>query len=367
MVLMDAASKVTIKDIARIAKVSTATVSLVLNNRPGVGKETRYRVLRVARELKYTPNLVARSLVKRQSDAVALMITNTRNPIFPEIAAGVAEVLEDQGYSLNIVSTYDDLEIEAKEIANLRSRGIDGIITSCSLAKDPPLEELVEDGFPLVSVLRRTVTAPKQDYVMVDNVHGGYLAAEHLIRLGHERIAIITGPQNTSTGQERLQGALAAFQAYEVPLRHELIYEGDYFKECGYLATHFYLSLPEERRPTAIYSANDDMAMGAFEALLDAGLDIPEDIALVGFNNVEATSLRTIEMTTIEQHAHEMGRLAAERVIQKIKQLPGSQAPQQVMLEPKLVVRRTCGYGPRQYLRNRIPFSYPSDMEAANV
>lgn len=344
-------SRVTIKDIARLAQVSPSTVSLVLNKKPGVAKDTRYRVLRVARELNFTPNLVARSLVKRQSNSVGLMITNTKNPIFPEIGAGVEEVLSEQGLSLNLISTFDDAEIERKKIEDMRARGTDGLIISCALVQDPPLAQLQEDGFPLISVLRRVYDCPEMDYVIVDNLRGGYLAVEHLVRMGHERIAVIMGPQDTSTGQERLQGGLSAMKAYGIAVDRDLIFEGDYFRECGYLATNSFLDLPPTRRPTAIFSCNDDMAMGAFEAILDANLSIPEDMALVGFNNVEATSLRTIEMTTIEQHSVEMGRLAAGRIIQKINRGRGYRKPYQLVLEPSLVIRKTCGFSQRGYLR----------------
>ncbi len=347
--------QVTIKDIARIAQVSPSTVSLVLNGKPGVGKQTRYRVLRVARELNYTPNLVARSLVRKQSDSVALMITNTRNPIFPEIGAGVEEVLSEAGVTLNILSTFDDSEIEGKKIENMRARGTDGIITSCALLDDEHLKGLVESDFPTVSVLRRVYSVPELDYVIVDNVKGGYLAVEHLIRLGHTRIGVVMGPANTSTGRERLKGAKLALKRYKVRTSSQLFFEGDYFRECGYFATNHFLSLPDKERPTAIYSCNDDMAMGAFEAILDAGLKVPEDIALVGFNNVEATSLRTVEMTTVAQHSLEMGRKAAERILQRINRRRGYRKKFQITLEPELVVRKTCGFHLRGYSRKALP------------
>ncbi len=347
--------QVTIKDVARLSQVSPATVSLVLNGKPGVGKQTRYRVLRVARELSYTPNLVARSLVRKQSDSVALMITSTKNPIFPEIGAGVEEVLSEAGMSLNILSTFDDEEIEGKKIENMRARGTDGLITSCALLDDRHLMELVHSGFPVVSVLRRVYDAHQLDYVIVDNLKGGYLVVEHLIRLGHVRIGIITGPANTSTGRERLRGAQAALKRYRVPPNPHLLFEGDYFRECGYFAANHFLGLPRKKRPTAIFSCNDDMAMGAFEAILDAGLRVPDDVALVGFNNEEATSLRTVEMTTVDQHSVDMGRQAAQRILQRINRRPGYRKPFKVTMEPELVVRKTCGFHLRGYRRKALP------------
>jgi LacI family transcriptional regulator, galactose operon repressor len=179
--------------------------------------------------------------------------------------------------------------------------------------------------------------------VIVDNVQGAYLAAQHLIRLGHTRIGVIKGPTNTSTGIERFEGAVNALRDHGVPLPEQLIFTGDFFKQCGYMGTHQFLRLPRAQRPSAIYACNDDMAMGAFEAILDAGLKIPEDMALVGFNNVEATSLRTVEITTIDQQPHEMGRLAALRLMEKL-QASGPLQVYRKVLSARLVIRRSCGF-----------------------
>jgi LacI family transcriptional regulator len=336
--------RITIKDISRVTDVSLATVSLVLNGKPGVSAETRYRILRVARELNYTPNLVARSLVQqRQHRSVALMITNTRNPIFPEIAAGVEEVLRARGYALTLASTYDDLDLEVKEIESITARGVDGIITSSALAGAPHLKKLLDAGFPLVSVLRR-FEADALDYVVVDGVKGSYLAVDHLARLGHRRIGILSGPLNTSTGVERLDGALKALADHGVQLPRQLRYAGDFSRQSGYLAALRFFALPARQRPTALFAANDDMAIGAFEAIVDRGLRVPEDVAVVGFNNAAATAWNSFQITTVEQHADEMGRLAARRLIQVIEKEPGHDRPCRIVLEPKLVIRRSCGW-----------------------
>jgi LacI family transcriptional regulator len=337
--------RITIKDIARVARVSPATVSMALNGKAGVSSDVRYQILRVARELSYTPNLVARSLVNRHSRSVALMITHTRNPIFPEIAASVEEVLRASGYSLSIISTYDDLELEAKAVDAIRARGIDGIVTSSLLIGSAPLRQLARERFPVVAVLRRPAGRDAQllDHVVVDGVKGSRRAVEHLVGLGHRRIAVIAGPTGTTTGVERLEGALAALKAHGLSLPAALRFQGDYSRESGYLATYGFLALPRKDRPTAIYAANDDMAMGAFEAVLDAGARVPDDVALVGFNNVAATAWKTYQITTVDQHADEMGRRAAERVIQLIEKAPGHDQPFHVVLDPQLVVRRSCG------------------------
>jgi LacI family transcriptional regulator len=336
--------KTTIVDIARAARVSPATVSMVLNGKPGVGRSTRAEVLRLARRLHYAPNLVARSLVKRRSKSVALMVSHTRNPIFPEIASGVEGVLRGYGYSLYLISTWDDPEVEAREIQEIKSRGIDGIITSASLVSGPHLGALLDEGYPVVAVLRRPSGLRRLDYVGVDNVKGAAVAVKHLARLGHTRIGVISGPPTTSTGLERLEGALRALRDCGLALAPGLSYKGDFSRECGHDAARRFLGLPPRRRPTAVFAANDSTAMGAFEAVLEAGLRVPEDLAIVGFNNVEATSWKTFEITTVEQHPHEMGRRAAERVVQLIERRPGHDRPCQVLLEPRLVIRKSCGF-----------------------
>jgi LacI family transcriptional regulator len=334
---------ITIKDIARITRVSPATVSLALNGKPGVGDDVRYQILRVARELHYTPNLVARSLVNRHSRSVALLISHTRNPIFPEIAAAAEEVLRASGYSLTIISTYDDPELEVKEFKGIQARGIDGIITSALLSEDGHVRRLASEGFPVVAVLRRMFGRNAIDHVVVDGVKGSYRAVEHLVQLGHRKIGIVAGPTRTTTGVERLEGALQALRAHRLALTPALRFQGDFSRETGYLATHRFLKLPRKDRPTAVFAANDDMAMGAFEAILDSGARIPEDVAVVGFNNVAATSWKTYQITTVDQHADEMGRRAAERVIQLIEKKPGHDEPCRIVLDPRLVVRRSCG------------------------
>lgn len=335
---------VTIKDIARIAKVSPSTVSLVMNNKPGIHQETRYRVHKIAQALNYRPNLVARSLVKGRSHAIAMLITSTLNPIFPEMAAGMDEVLRKHGYSLSIISTHGNEEVEAFEIDKIRARGIDGIITSDALLHDENVKELVKSGYPVVSILRRVYECEELDFVVVDGVKGGYLAAEHLIRLGHTRIGLIKGPLDTSTGMERAEGAIKAFQDYGLPVEDELVHQGDFFKDSGYVGTRQFLMLNPQRRPTAIFAGNDEMALGAFEAIWEAGLKVPQDIALVGFNNVATTALRSIEITTVSQNKQEMGRLGAKRLIDKIEKNRGYKKLCHIVLEPRLVVRKSCGF-----------------------
>jgi LacI family transcriptional regulator len=336
--------EITIKDVARIARVSPSTVSLALNNKPGVNQQTRFRVHKIAEALNYRPNLVARSLVKGRSHAIAMLITNTLNPIFPEMAAGMDEVLRKHGYFLSIISTHGDEKLEAAEIEKIRARGIDGIITSDARIDSENLKQLAKTGYPVVSILRRVYDCEELDFVVVDGVEGSYMAVEHLIRLGHKKVAIIKGPLNTSTGLERAEGAVKALEDYGIPLEEQLVYQGDFSKESGRLGMKRFLDLGPDRRPTAVFAGNNEMALGAFEVVWDAGLRIPQDVALVGFNNVATTAIRSIEITTVSQNKQEMGRQGAQRLIAKIEKKRGYNKPFQVVLEPRLIIRKSCGF-----------------------
>lgn len=344
-------TKLTIKDIAKKAGVSPSSISIVLNNREGVSDKTRDRVLKIIKEFHYTPNQVARSLVQRRSRSIGMVIPNTYNySVFPELAWGVETVLQQQGYSLSLISTHDDPELEAREIENAKARGIDGIITSSAVLGTQNLPRLVEEGFPIISLLRRVYDCPQLEFVIVDHSKGGYLASEHVIRMGHSKIGILRGPANLSPGLERYEGAIQAAADYGIVLYSELIRKGSFSQEFGYESTSDMLKLGKKRRPTAIVCGNDDMALGSFEAILDAGMEVGREIAVVGFNNIKTTSLKRIEITTISQESQEMGRLAAKRLIERIENTEQLSKPYRKTLEPHLVIRRSCGYAPGKYL-----------------
>lgn len=347
---------VTIKDISRLANVSPATVSFVMNNKPGVSAETRARVLQIAEALNYKPNLVARSLVNGRSKLIAMLISSTRNPLFPELADGVDQALKAKGYTLSIISTNDDEQVEAREIAALRYRGFDGVIISSTLQNNRELDKLVESGFPVISVLRRDYSCTNLNYIIPDGIKGGYLAMEHLIRLGHHRIGIIKGPEKTSTGLERLKGALQAMADYGIHASDTLVRKGDFFMASGYAAAADLMHLPPEKRPSALYACNDDMAIGALEALLERNIKVPREVALIGFNNTAVTALKSVSLSTISLQKGYIGNQAASRLIDIIENKQDGRKTFQVMLEPELVIRRTCGFALQgKYQVDKIP------------
>jgi LacI family transcriptional regulator len=214
----------------------------------------------------------------------------------------------------------------------------------------------VAEGFPFVLVNRRVHNRrleKKIDCVVLDNVTGGYMAIEHLFGLGHRSIAIITGALDTSTAKERTQGARKALMDHGLPVRPDLIRECSYSKQGAYLATREMLAL--QSPPTAIFAENDYMALGVREAILDSELLIPEDVALVGFDDIEATSLRGVEITTISQKKYEMGALAVDCLVERIrgKRLQA----RQIVLRPEVIIRMSCGFVAKGLEEHRNEFS----------
>jgi LacI family transcriptional regulator len=334
----------TIKDIAKIAVVSPTAVSMALNDRPRIGQETRKRILRIAKELNYQPNFVARSLVIKRSHTIGLIITTIMNPFYPELAKGIEDKALELGYNIILCSTNYDLKLEKYYIDMLRSKGVDGIIFSSVEINDPNIKPLIEDHFPFILVNRRIhnrFIAKKIDYIVLDNFLGGYLAMEHLLKLGHHRIGIIAGALNISTAVEKTEGVKKSLKDYGIKLDPNLMRECNFSKELAYHATKKFLSM--ETPPTAIFAQNDYMSLGVREALLDSGLKIPENMALVGFDDIASTALRGVEITTVSQKKYEMGALAVRILIDKIKN--GTPAGvNQIILEPELIIRNSCGY-----------------------
>jgi LacI family transcriptional regulator len=337
--------KATIKDIARSARVSATAVSLALNNRPRIGAETRERILRIAKELNYRPNLAARSLVSRQTQTIGLIITTITNPFYAELAKGIEDKAFELGYSIIFCSTNEDVKLEEFHVNNLRGKGVDGIIFSSVKNDDPNLLPLLEDQFPFILVNRRIhdpALKKRIDYVVLDNYAGAFQIMDHLYGLGHRRIGILAGAMDTSTATERTEGAKKFLKERECRWDPALFAVCHYSKERAYHATQKFIGM--KLPPTAIFAENDYMALGARDAILDAGWKIPEDMALVGFDDIGETALKGVEITTVSQKRYEMGALAVKVLVEKIKEGSPRMA-NQIILQPELIIRKSCGEG----------------------
>jgi len=346
--------KPTIKDIARMARVSPTAVSMALNDRPRIGSETRKRILRIAKKLHYQPNFVARSLVMKRSHTLGVIITTIMNPFYPELAKGIEDRALESGYNIILCSTNYDLRLEKHYIDMLRSKGVDGIVFSSVEVDDPNIKPLIEDRFPFVLVNRRIhnrFLERKVDQIVLDNVSGGYMAMEHLYKLGHRRIGIIAGGLNTSTAVERTEGAKKLVKDYGLTFDSNLMMECRFSKDSAYESMKKFLSM--KNPPTAVFAENDYMALGSREAVLEAGLKIPEDMALVGFDDIVAGALKGVEITTVSQKKYEMGSLAVKILIDKIRDGTPSMV-HQTILEPELIIRNSCGYRLYGYSREDL-------------
>lgn len=330
----------TLEDIARLAGVSRSTVSRVVNNHPGVRPEVRERVWKIIREVGYQPHAAARSLATRRSDIIGLVIpeavsTLFIDPFFSLLIRGITDACYEQGYHLMLALFSTPAQEEDLYNRLLRSQYLDGVILASTRLDDPLIERLVNDGVPFVSVGRHP--HPQVSYVDVDNVAGARMAVDYLIRQGHTRVATITGPLNMAAGQDRLEGYRQSLAAHHIPLDEGLIVEGDFTENSGLIAMRHLLAL--EERPSAVFVASDAMAMGALRAIRSAGLQVPDDVAVVGFDDIPQAAYMDPPLTTVRQPIQRMGEMAVRVLADMIAQ--SVDIPQRIVLLPELVIRST--------------------------
>ncbi len=331
---------VTIKDIAKRANVSYATVSRALNNKYGVKPATHEKIVKIAKELHYNPNSIAQGLVKNRTYTVGLILPDITNPYFPEVAHGVENHLSANGYSVFLCNTDWDPHRERRFVTLLSRRRTDGLIISPASGKIDELEKTVGKEIPLVYVSN----APKKTEhfsVVIDNVRGGYLATEHLITCGYETIGFIGVAEGSMMDDDRLEGYMLAMKQYDREVIDRFIHLGSFRGSSAYEAVSRMIA--NKDFPRAFFVQNDVLAVSALHAVKDAGLTVPDTIAIVGFDDISYASFREIQLTTIRQPQKAMGRIAARLLL---GQMEGARkAPtRNIVLEPELVVRKTsCG------------------------
>jgi LacI family transcriptional regulator len=331
----------TIREIAVLAGVSTATVSHVLNETVRVSPKLRQRVLRVVCDLNYQPNYLARSLRTRQSHTVGMIIANIRNPFFPAEVRGVEDVLRREGFNLIVGNTDYDPAQEEDYFRTFCAKRVDGIVLVTTLTAPP--EYLRRHNFqttPMVYI-DHVFRGVEGDSVLIDNVRGSYRAVCHLLERGHRRVGIITGTLKTLMAPRRLRGYELALKNHGVPLRQELIREGHYDEQSGYERTKELLSL--RPRPTALFVCNGLMTIGCLQALADAGVRCPEEIALVSFDDLDWFKLTRPRISAVVNPAYELGTNAAELLVARMtKRVAGP--PQWRRLRAELVIRESSDW-----------------------
>lgn len=328
----------TIYDVAERAGVAPATVSRVINESGYVSEETRVRVRRAIDELGYTPNRLARGLRSKQTQTIGLVVTDITNPFWTTVARGVEDAANQAGFSVILCNT-DESDAKQDQYVNLLlEKQVDGFLLVPATRHGTAVSLVQERAVPIV-VLDRRVPFPV-DTVRGDSEGGAYQLTEHLLRLGHRRIALLGGSVDVSTAQERAVGYRRALEEAGIPVDESLILHRAFTQQAGYAMTQ--VALKMELRPTALFAVNNFIAIGAARALRDAELRVPEDVALVSFDDLPTTLIVEPFLTVAAQPAYEMGRLATELLMTRISgQATGDH--REIILPTKLIVRRSSG------------------------
>ena len=309
----------------------------MINETRFVSEELRARVLEAMEELSYQPSAVARSLRRKETQTIGMMVPDSSNPFFAEVARGIEDTSFDQGYSVILCNSDGDMEKEQFYINVLVEKRVDGIIFVAAGGSAQHIRSLLERDMPLV-IVDREIAGVEVDSVLTDNLQGGYLATQHLIELGHRRIGCITGPSDLTPSAERVLGYKRALAEYNLVVNEDLILKGDFQYESGYQAAREFLTMNEP--PTAVFACNDLMAVGAVSGVRRNGRRVPWDLAVVGFDDIALASFTNPPLTTVAQPKHEMGVLAAQMLMERIKDK--TMPPRRRLLETTLVVRESC-------------------------
>ncbi|MCL4515946.1 MAG: LacI family transcriptional regulator [Firmicutes bacterium] len=328
----------TIKEVAERAGVNPSTVSRVINEDPklSIREETRNRILQAIEELQYRPNAVARSLRLKTTGTVGMIIPDITNPFFPEIIKGAESAASERELSLILCNTDENPEKERSYIELLTEKQVDGILLASAYIQDETVDLVTKRKIPYVLV-NRTARNAVGASVRVDDVLGAQLAIQHLVALGHRRIAHISGLLYTETGLDRLEGYRRTLNQCQIPFLSEYMVEARFSERDGYLAMERLLALPDP--PTGVFAANDLIALGAMSAIRDHGWSVPEDISVVGFNDTWLAEKVHPPLTSVKVPLYDMGYLAVESLARKIL---GETMPQdKIVLKPELMIRRS--------------------------
>jgi LacI family transcriptional regulator len=328
----------TIRDVAKAAGVSQATASRVAGKYGYVSAKNRQKVLKAIRDLSYRPNRIARSMVTKSTQTVGLVVTDIQNPFFAELARGIEEVAWAHGYTLILANTDESLERESAILTVLQEKMVDGLIlVPASSRPSDTRTALNNQGIPVV-LLDRASADLDVDTVLVDNENAAYQAVSYLIGLGHKRIGMIVDSLEITTNEERLAGYRSAMYDHGLPIEKDLLQPCLYTRESAYEITREMLKMPD--RPTALFTAFNFISIGALRAIQEAGLQIPRDISMVGFDEVDSNHLNYPQLTVVVQPVSDMARVAGERLIARLQ--GDKTMAQEIRLKTKFVLRESC-------------------------
>ncbi|WP_270573074.1 LacI family DNA-binding transcriptional regulator [Bacillus glycinifermentans] len=326
---------VTIKDIARLANVSHTTVSRALNNSPLIKEKTKQKILDIAAEMNYKPNFNAKSLVTQKTFTVGLFLTSltdgTSSSFFADVLRGVNNVI-DEHYNM-FVRGIDDYH----DLSSIHRNRYDGIILISQSERDQAFIDHVSDQNIPIVVLNRKIEGQSVINILANENEGAYLAACHFIENGHKRIAMVQGKEGFKSSQERLEGFLHALRTHDLPIHNEYLVRGDYTMKSGYSAVETLLTL--ENHPTALFCANDDMAIGAMNALYANGKRCPDDMSIIGFDDIGFSAFTTPSLTTVKKPTEKISMLGAESLLSLIEH-PETKG-RQSLISTELIIRNS--------------------------
>ncbi len=329
----------TLKDIARATGLSTTTVSLVLNGKPHrISKEKCRLIKETAKKMDYHPNRLAVGLIKHETKTVGLILPDITNVFFSEVAKGLEDVLQEHGYHLLLCNSNDRHERELSAIRMMNNQMVDGLIIVMS---SETVGEKEKKTFASLKIMKRPVVlidcfneSGGFSTISIDNFKASYIAVEYLVSLGHRRIACICGPLGLKTNDDRLRGYTAALADSGIPFEKALIYQGDFRYQSGYDAIPVLLP----KKPTAVLCLNDMMAYGAMNALTNQGIRVPEDVSVMGFDDIFFSQITSVPLTVIRQPAYDMGKKAGHVLLSALSVHAESQ---QIVFEPTIRVRKS--------------------------
>ncbi|WP_368389655.1 ribose operon transcriptional repressor RbsR [Pantoea cypripedii] len=325
----------TMKDVARLAGVSTSTVSHVINNNRFVSEQVREKVEHAIRTLNYAPSALARSLKINQTRTIGMLLTASSNPFYSEVVRGVENSCYERGYSLILCNTEGDEERMNRSLETLLQKRVDGLLIMCTETHLPSADIL--NRYPSIPMVMMD-WAPfegRGDIIQDNALLGGELATQHLIDRGYRRIACIAGPQDKTPARLRLDGFHKAMSSSGLPVLPGYVVDSDFEFQGGFNAMNQLLTL--DPLPEAVFTSNDAMAVGVYHALFQAGLRVPQDIAVMGYDNIELSRYLTPPLSTIHQPKDELGELAIDTLIHRMSDPDASQ--QTLVLTPELVER----------------------------
>ena len=332
---------VTIKDIAKRLNLSYSTVSRALNSSSLVNSKTMKLIKEEAKRMGYTPNALARGLVLQKSGIIGMVIPDITNPFFPAIARGAEDEASERGYNLLICNSDWNVDMETRHLSLIEERKVEGLILSSINVQNKYLEKIIDQGYPLVFI-SRVYPGVNVNFVGVDTEYGGYLAGKHLAELGHRRMAFIGGSFNVDSVQGRYKGFRKALDENGIAFDEANAIEGEFNIESGYEKA--LTLLKNKGKVTGIFAANGLIAVGVIRAAREFGYLIPEELSIIGYDDIFLASLPGIELTTIFQEKRNMGKLAAQLLLDEIetgKDLKKDK--KRIILTPRLIVRKTTG------------------------